>query len=68
MTKYMTKRRAEHDFKAAGQHKIYRHDGSPDKHAIRVAWDAYVDDLCKSGRISESQYNRWLYPLFCRAN
>ena len=44
---------------------VMRSNGTPDYHCRRVVWDAFVDGLCKDGRISQSQYDRWAYPADC---
>lgn len=28
----------------------------------RTIWNDYTDALCKSGTITQSQYNRWTHP------
>jgi hypothetical protein len=34
-----------------------------DKVAIRTAWNDWTDGLCKSGEITEHQYESWVNPF-----
>jgi len=34
-----------------------------DKVAIRTAWNDWTDGLCKSGEITQKQYESWLNPF-----
>ena len=34
-----------------------------DVNAVREAWNNYTDGLCKSGYISERQYDTWTNPF-----
>lgn len=61
MKKHMTKEQALHLFKEENPDiiKRYKHD----RHAIKLAWDAFTDLLCKNGDISQSQYDKWSNPF-----
>ena len=37
----------------------YESDGIPDRPARREAYNNETDYLCKSGQITEAQYNNW---------
>jgi hypothetical protein len=34
-----------------------------DKVAIRTAWNDWTDGLCKSGEITQRQYENWMNPF-----
>jgi hypothetical protein len=61
--KYMTKKQAESEFRdifpSSELSKL-------DKHAQRLEWTIYTDNLCKNNQISQSQYSRWSYPNFIK--
>jgi hypothetical protein len=37
--------------------------GNLDKPALRQAWNDFTDMLCKSGQITQNQYDTWLGPI-----
>ena len=68
MSKHITKADAVRSFKTYILPLIklrYEADGVRDLPARREAWNDYTDDLCKSGQISERQYNNWSQPAIC---
>ena len=40
----------------------YEQDGEPDIPARSEAWNNWTDSLCKSGVISDWQYENWDHP------
>ena len=44
---------------------VYEQDGEPDWPARRESWNNFTDFLCKSGRISDWQYENWSHPACC---
>lgn len=61
----MTKKEAERFYRAHILPEIrqrYERDGRRDEPARAEAWNAYTDDLCKSGEITPEQYRRWTTP------
>lgn len=40
----------------------YLEDGEYDYWTVQLWWSTYVDDLCKSGKITQKQYDNWLCP------
>lgn len=51
----MTKREAIKEFNTWYKPKIPKND----KPALREAWGKYIDMLCKSGLITQKQYDSW---------
>ena len=43
----------------------YEQDGEPDYVARSEAWNNWTDSLCKSGEISDWQYNNWSQSPLC---
>ena len=41
---------------------MYEQDGEPDIPARSEAWNNWTDSLCKSGAISDWQYENWDHP------
>jgi len=41
---------------------MYEQDGEPDIPARSEAWNNWTDSLCKSGVISDWQYENWDHP------
>ena len=65
MTK-LTKKQAFHTFKGVLKEEIklgYWTYSKSDVTAVREAWNNYTDGLCKSGYISERQYDTWTNPF-----
>lgn len=60
--KYITKKQAERMFRK----EILINLDRKDKILVRTEWNDFTDYLCKSGFISENQYNNWCQPRFCR--
>ena len=58
----MTKRQAEQIFKSGILPTLNRKD----KPLLREVWNNWTDSLCKNGDITDSQYNRWQHPSFCK--
>jgi len=42
--------------------RMYEQDGEPDIPARSEAWNNWTDSLCKSGAISDWQYENWSHP------
>lgn len=61
MKKYTTKKEAEKYFKEF----IYPNCKN-DKGAARFAWAVYIDELCKSGKITSYKYSNWMPPRCIR--
>lgn len=61
----MTKAQAVAEFKSqvlpAVRH-AHEQDGVPDYPARCEAWNDFTDELCRSRRITSSQYSRWSHP------
>jgi len=62
----MTKTQAESQFRdfhlPLVKEQEARQSGSVDKALRRTVWNDYTDALCKSGEITDRQYNDWLKP------
>lgn len=58
----MNKKEVEKYFKET----YYPEYKEKDKHAQRLAWDFLTDGLCKSGRITQKQYETWERPNFIK--
>ena len=43
----------------------FEKDGVPDECARREAWNNWTDHLCKSGQISDWQYENWSQSPLC---
>ncbi|KKN58900.1 hypothetical protein LCGC14_0547020 [marine sediment metagenome] len=70
----MTKKEAEHEFKARHRrvinlHELNQADGRwpvpKDKPMRSEAWNDFTDALCKEGRITMKQYETWTHPSWC---
>lgn len=59
----MTKKEAVEEFKRDILPHVIERYGKNDKPACREAWNNYTDALCKSGLITQYQYNSWLHPF-----
>jgi hypothetical protein len=64
----MTKAAAERYFKEfiLPGIKATERPGAPDYGSRFLAWDSYTDGLCKDGKISISQYEKWQSPKVCQ--
>lgn len=56
----MTKEQAVREFK---QMFIGLWINNSDYWTAQLAWSSYVDDLCKSGQITQKQYQNWSTPF-----
>ena len=59
----MTKQTVVADFRSFILPGIIEKFSSTDVVAIRTAWNDWTDSLCKSGLITEKQYNNWTNPF-----
>lgn len=67
--RYQTKKQVEEVFRTDILPffcSMYEQDGKPDYPARREAWGRFTDVLCREGRISLGQYERWTYPACCK--
>lgn len=44
---------------------IFEQSGRKDKPARRMAWQNFVDMLCKEGKVTTNQFNTWHDPKCC---
>ena len=58
----MTKKDALFEFKCFVLPSIIQRYGELDKVAIREAWGNWTDSLCKEGKITMTQYQKWVNP------
>lgn len=56
----MTKKQAVKEFKSLYIELYINH---ADYWTAQLAWSIYVDDLCKSGTITQRQYDTWTTPF-----
>ena len=62
--KYLTKKQALETFRADILPEVVARYGLfDDKPAISEAWNDYTDGLCRDGKISIKQYDRWGNPF-----
>ena len=59
----MTRLEAIREFNETIRLEVIRQYGKTDKPAMRQAWNDWTDALCKDGRITQRQYDRWLGPV-----
>jgi hypothetical protein len=59
----MTKQDALRDYNTRIKPYVVARYGPQDKPALRQAWNDYTDQLCKAGKITQRQYERWIGPI-----
>lgn len=55
----MNQREARKIFNRDIKPHVVEQYGKNDKPAINEAWGIWLDDMCRSGEITEKQYNNW---------
>jgi hypothetical protein len=58
----MTKKEAIKEFQAHILPSVIQQYGEKDKPARDQAWNDWTDQLCKSGKITQDQYDTWTHP------
>lgn len=58
----MTKREAFSQFRNFIEPGVIKYYGKTDRIALRTAWNDWTDSLCKSGDITQRQYDSWTNP------
>lgn len=57
----MTYREAKREFSML--YPSYKSDAHKDYCRVQLAWACFTDGLCKDGRITQKQYDKWLPPF-----
>lgn len=58
----MTKKEALKIFNQEIKPGVIERHGKKDKPALQLAWQCFIDGLCKDGTITQKQYDTWGNP------